>query len=330
MNKDPIQNKAVRGAIAVVAILVGIYYWHHSIVYPSTDNAYVQANMVNLAPQITGRVDSVLVQNHQLVKAGDLLMTIDPKPFEVALAKAQAQLDLAKQQVAAKQAAVDSAQAVVVQRAAEYLNAQKDTARTFKLVKQGVFAKQMGDDAVAKLATSKATLDSAKAQLVQAQSELGAQGTDNADVRQAQAAVDQAKLDLGYTKIYAPTSGTVENFTLRVGDVVTTGGVLFALVDKSQWWVDANFKETQLKRIRPGQPAEITLDMYGDKAFKGKVESISVGSGSVFSLLPPENATGNWVKVTQRFPVRVKIIDTNNKHFPLRVGASATVTIDTH
>ncbi len=321
------QKKQMFLGVLLLGLII-LIYWQYSIFFPSTDDAFVEANIVNVSPQVSGKVNAIYVQNHQGVKTGDLLLMIDPQPLMIALQQAQAQLELAKQQAAADQDAVVTAKAVVAQRTAEYNNAKVDSMRAIKLAKEGVLSRQMADDAKAKIATTSAALSAAQAELQQAQDTLGKSGDQNAAIRNAQAAVDQAQLNLGYTKIFASAKGNVENFNLRVGDVVNANTPAFAIVDGSEWWVDANYNETDLARIHPGQHAEIHIDMYSDKTFHGIVESISRGSGATFSLLPPENATGNWVKVTQRFPVRVKLIDVNAA-MPPRVGASANVTINT-
>lgn len=154
--------------------------------------------------------------------------------------------------------------------------------------------------------------------------------TQQSQVKAAEASVETAKLNLNYTSVTAPSSGMIGNLTLRPGMVVTSGVNLFAIVDRSSFWIDANFEETKLKRIRIGQSADIKLDMYPDITFHGTVSSISAANGSTFSLLPPENATGNWVKITQRFTIRILIpVNELTDKYPLRVGASAKVVINT-
>lgn len=283
--KDITFTRQIKGWSLFILFLIisGLLYWRHTIYYPSTDDAYVQANIVNIAAQVTGPIKDVYVQDHQFVKQGTMLFTIDPAPFQLALQTAQAQ---------------------VIQRQAELNNTQLSTSRTLALVAKNLAPKAEGDAA-------KMQLDVAKAALVVAQEQLA-----------------QAQLDLQHTIIKAPADGTLTNFNLRTGTMVNAGVILFAFIEQAQWWVDANFKETDLKRIKVGQPAEVTVDIYPGHIYKGIVQGISLGSGAAFSLLPPENATGNWVKVTQRFPVRVNIIDPDPK-FPLRVGASSVVTIDT-
>ncbi len=257
--------------IVLFVIILGLAYWYiqNRKFYPSTDDAYVQANLVNIAAQVTGPIDQIQVQDHQFVKQGQLLFTILPTNYQAALEQATAQ----------------------------EIQAVNNAKRIMSLVKNGH--------------VSKSDADAAQEQL-----------------EVAEAALTEAKLNLGFTNVTAPADGYVTNFTLRVGSTVTPGIALFSIIENNQWWVDANYKETQLERIQPGQAATIYLDMYSNHKFIGHVDQISAGSGAVFSLLPPENATGNWVKVTQRFPVKV-LIDNPDINFPLRMGASATVTIDT-
>jgi len=313
-------------AVLVAAAFFGYRYWHHSQLYASTDDAYVNADTVEISAQIPGQVTRVYVKNNQQVQAGDPLFDIDPRPYQVALEKAQAQLRLARQSVAQQRAAVAAAEAQVKQREAELHNARSNNRRTQQLVRQGFLSKQGSETASTALATAQATLHAAQANLEQARSALGKSGDDNAAIQAAQAAVDQARLDLQHTRVTSPTTGNVANLSLRPGNTVQPGVALFSVISSHEYWVDANFKETELNRIRPGQMATITVDMYPDHPFRGEVESVSGGSGTAFSLLPPQNATGNWVKVTQRVPVRVRFVDPDPR-FPLRIGTTATVEV---
>jgi membrane fusion protein (multidrug efflux system) len=255
-------GRLITTVVVVAAIAGGTYwYWRNSVLYPSTDNAYVQANVVRVAPLVSGPVSEVKVRENARVQAGDVLLQIDPAPFKAALDAAEARLDLAQQQ---QKAAGGGAQAVA----------------------------------------AKANTD------------------------QAQAAVTKAKLELDYATVKAPVAGTIGAVRIRPGAIAQAGVSLFPLIDTSQWWVDANFKETELGRIADGQPATVKLDLDPSREFKGKVESISSASSTAFSLLPAENASGNWVKVPQRFTVRIAI-DSPPDDAPLKVGASASVTVDT-
>ncbi len=315
--------------ILILAVIAGAtgWYFHYSAWHPSTDDAYVKGHIVNIATQINGQVASVNIKNHQLVAKGQLLLTIDPKPIEIALTKAQAQLQTTRESIQALSSAVKASQAQIKQRQAELINARKSAQRIFNLTKQHVYPESQKDSAISQLRVAQAALQAARAQYQEALANLGDTHHSNAKIAAAQTEIANLKLQLSYTKIYAPTSGYINNLTLRQGDMVNAYQALFALVGNQHWWVTANFKETQLQHIKAGQPVTITLDMYPDHQYQGKVISISSGSGSAFALLPAENATGNWVKVTQRFPVWVSIKDSTQ--FPLRVGASATVTVAT-
>jgi membrane fusion protein, multidrug efflux system len=319
------------GALSVLAVAMaigGYVYWEHEALFPSTSDAYLNANVVRIAPQVSGAVARVPVESHQVVNRGQLLLEIDPAPFKIALQNAEAALELARQQARAAQAAVDAARAVVTQRQAALRDTKDNTDRTLALVSKGALPGAKGDDARAALQEAQATLQEATADLQRAQQELGSPGEHNASIRAADAAVAKAKLDLSYTRITAPASGVLGEVDIRPGSFVDPGEDLFPLVEADSFWVDANFQETDLDRIHPGQPAMITVDMYPDETFTGLVQSVSPASGVAFSLLPPENATGNWVKVTQRFPVKVAITSTDSAH-PLRIGASSQVSIDT-
>ena len=310
----------------IIAAVFGYRYWRHSQLYASTDNAYLNANTIEIAAQVSGKVTQVHVRDNQQVQAGAPLFDIDPQPFQIALDKAQAQLQLAEQAVAQQSAAVAAAEAQVNQRKAELENAQSNNRREQQLVRQGFLSKQGAEAARTQAATAEAALRAAQANLEQARSTLGATGERNANVQAVRAAVEQARLDLEHTHVTAPAQGTIANLSLRPGNTVQAGAPLFALIASQEYWADANFKETEMERIRPGEAATVTVDMYPDHPFHGVVESVSGGAGTVFSLLPPQNATGNWVKVTQRVPVRVRITDPDPA-YPLRIGTTATVEV---
>ncbi len=270
-------------SISLIVILSTYGLMRYFDRHPSTDDAYVQANTINIAAQVTGPVAAIYVQDHQLVQKGQLLFMIDPAPFQIAVNKASA--------------------AVLAEQATLVL-AEQNAQRILRLVKMGEASKAAGDQA-------QSQLDNAKAQLMALDAELA-----------------KAKLDLEHTHITAPRGGIVTQFSLRPGNNVVANTTLFMLVEQNNFWVDANFKETQVARIQSGQPVKIILDMFPKHVFRGKVDAVSSASGSIFSLLPPENASGNWVKVTQRFPVKVLILNPNPA-YPLRAGATATITVDT-
>ncbi|PIZ04002.1 MAG: HlyD family secretion protein [Gammaproteobacteria bacterium CG_4_10_14_0_8_um_filter_38_16] len=314
--------------ITAALIIGGYFYWLHQKMHPSTDDAYIQAHVVNVAAQINGRVQKVWVRNQEPVKKNQLLFTINPKPFHIALEKAKADLQNTMQVIQAQQHAVSAANAVLIQREAQLTDTQKNYDRIITLVKKGFYAKSGGDNATRQLTVAKQAVIAAQNQLAEAKAKLGKTGDQNAQIQAASAAVAQAELNLHYTKIYAPQAGQLAQFTLQPGQTVTAYESLFSLVETHTWWAMANLKETDLERVRIGQSAIIAVDMYPSHPFIGVVKSISPSSGSSFSLLPSENASGNWVKVTQRFPVRIEIKQPDPK-FPLRIGASCSVVINT-
>ncbi len=328
-SKRKYSNLLIWSVLIIATLVAGLWYWRHSINYPSTDDAYIQANVVQVAAEVAGKIANVYVANNQYVKKGTLLFQIDPLPYEFALARAQANLNVAVQAAGAAQDAVNVAKSMVVEQTARLNNTQLAYDRNMPLVKNGTLPKAQGDEITAKLKVAQAGLKAAQEKLKQAQHQLGDTGDQNAQVKQAKAQLDIAELDLKHTKIYAPAAGYVTNLNLRQGAVIANGQVLFVFIESGQWWVDANFKETQLKRLKVGQAATVTVDIYPDQKFKGVVQSISYGSGAAFSLLPPENATGNWVKVTQRFPVRISLLNPDVKQYPLRLGSSSVVVVDT-
>ena len=317
--------------IALLAIGAGLWWWwQHEKVYPSTDDAYLQANVLTIAPQVGGRVAQVAIAENDHVKAGDLLLQIDPDELQAALTTAQAQYDIARQNAGASDSDVSAADARLVGARAALTEAEISYDRNARLRELGDVAQAALDQAKAKRDSAQAAVKAAEAALVAAQNKAGTSGDENASVRAALGALTQAQINLDNSRIIAPADGWIANIRLRPGQVVAANAPLFSLVEDGDWWVDANFKETDLDRIRPGQPVSLSVDMYPGTVMTGTVESIGAGSGAIFSLLPPQNATGNWVKVTQRFPVRIKL--TNKPDHPamqLRVGASVTATVDT-
>lgn len=313
--------------VVVLALIVATwFYYRYQQAHPSTADAYLDMHVARIASQVSGPVEAVLVRSHQAVHAGDPLLRIDAKPFALAVRRAEAQLQQAKDaadaadaQVAAAKAQMDAAQATLEE-------VQSHSARILNLATNGTVSKDQRDAATQALKTARENLASEKANLAAAMARRGAIGDKNAVVKVAEAALDQARLDLQHTQLTAPADGVIGDVDLRPGSYVDAGRPLFALVETKDVWVDANFKETDLVNIQPGQPAQVSVDLMPDSTFHGRVESLSPASGTAFSLLPPENATGNWVKVTQRFPVRVRILDPVPG---LRVGASSDVTIDT-
>lgn len=315
----------VLGALAIVAAIAAgmVWYWQYSSRHPSTQDAYLRANVLEVSARVTGTAAAVQVVENQHVAAGDVLFRIDDKDYRLAVDQARASVE----EITARQASFDS-QTQAAEAAVSGARTAKETAdaaleRARRLFSEGTVSQASLDQATSAAAQAASALQGALAQLAQAQA---AQASNRAALAAAKAALEIAKLNLDRTVVRAPAAGWVANIDLVEGAVVTAYAPLFALVESEAWWITANFKETDLARLRPGQPATVTVDMLPGITLSGKVQSIGAGSGSTFSLLPAENASGNWVKVTQRFPVRIAL-DTVRDDF--RVGASSTVTVDT-
>jgi membrane fusion protein (multidrug efflux system) len=306
-----------------------LLYWRYSTLYPSTDNAYTGANIVRVAAQVSGPVIRVYVQDDDKVGKGDPLFDIDPTLYDAQLRNARAQFDAAASAAGTAGDALKAAantledKRVALEDALSKYRAAKDAE------KEGESPSEQLTTALTAWHDAMTAFDDAEGEFAKAQDAKITVTTPTVQLRAASAQLDKATHDEVRTHVTAPGSGWVSNVSVRPGSIVQAGTPVFAIIEEGQWWVDANFKETDLGRIKPGQPATIQLDMYRGVTLDGVVESISAGSGSTFSVLPPENATGNWVKVTQRFPVRISISSPPDPNKPLRVGASASVQIDT-
>ncbi len=322
-------------AVIVATIAGALVYWRHSEIYPSTENAYVGSNIVRVAAEISGPVIRVYVRTDDWVKTGVPLFDIDPTLYDAALRNALAQFDAA---ASAAGTAGDGLKAAAT-KLEEKRAALEDTLATYRQAKDSQSSDQPPTDqpptdqltaAEGKWQDALKAYKDAESEFTQEQDKPLTVSTPTVQLRAASAQLDKATHDRVRTHVVAPADGFVSNVTLRPGAIVQAGSPLFAIIEAGPWWVDANFKETDLSRIRVGQKATTRLDMYPGQIFHGVVESISPGSGATFSVLPAENASGNWVKVSQRFTVRVGITNppaATDK--PLRVGASAAVTVDT-
>ena len=313
-------------AVTVAGVLA---YWRYAEFYPSTDNAYTGTNVVRVAPQISGVVTNIYVLDDDKVAMGDPLFDLDPTPYEAALRAARAQFDAAGNAAGTAADSLKNAADTLETKRAALAEAMATYRKAKDAQKQGMAPSQDLTDALKGWHNAVTAYDTAHADFSRAQDEGLIVTTPTVKLRAAAAQLDKATSDQVNTHITAPASGWASNVRLRPGTVIEAGRPAFAIIEGDRWWVDANFKETDLGRIKAGQPATISLDMYPGLELKGTVESISASSGSLFSVLPPENATGNWVKVTQRFPVRIKITSDPQSDKPLRVGASAKVGIDT-
>jgi membrane fusion protein (multidrug efflux system) len=311
-------------------------YWDYSAHFQSTDDAFVAARQFSIAPQVAGYVTAVPVTDNEHVAAGQVIARIDDRTYRAALEQAEAQVAAAQAsvhnvdaQMDVQQAQINANQAQVNQAQANLELAQVTWGRDKPLVNQGWASAQQGTIDVQNLKAQQAAVDNAQAalKLVQRQMEtLKAQrASAEANVKQAEAQRDQAQLNLSYTTVVADQPGRVVNLSAAVGEYAPTGTAL-AMIVPDDIWVTANFKETQLDQMRPGQPATIEIDAYPDRDFRGHIASIQPGSGTAFSLLPPENATGNYVKIVQRVPVKI-IIDNPPADVALGPGMSVVPTV---
>jgi len=316
-----------------VAAAVALYIWLTGGRYISTDDAYTQAARATISSNIGARVLSVEVHDNQTVRRGDVLFHLDDQPYHIAVEAARARLATARLQVTAAKAAYQ-AQRVEIGTAQDMLAFQEsELARQQRLLGPGISSQAQFDQAQHARDAARQHLASVQQQAAGALALLDNKPDIDPDhhpaVREARAELDRAELNLSYATVRAPDDGVVTQVErLQAGDYVSAASPLFALISTRDVWVEANFKEDQLTHIRPGQPATISLDTFPNRVFKARVTSIAPGTGSQFSALPPENSTGNWVKVVQRVPVRLEL-DAGQPDAALQSGLSAVVEVDT-
>jgi membrane fusion protein, multidrug efflux system len=322
-----------KGALRTILMLVvpalliigGGYYWLTGGTSVSTDDAQIKQDIVSVSPQVNGQIVQVFVRNGARVKRGDLLFRIDPAPYRVALEQAEAQLANAQLQTSQLRTQAAGTGADITGSEANLKIKQNAFARQEALLKQGFTTRADYEDALNEVKTAEQQLADAKARAANARSALAPAG-EQPQIAQARAAVDKARLDLERTQVRAPMDGIVENAdNLQVGQMAVTGVGALSLVHSMSAWVEANFKEKDVGRMVPGQRAEISVDAYPGQKFPAHVQSIGAGTGSEFSLLPAQNANGNWVKVTQRVPVRIAFDGTPSK--PMIAGLSVGATV---
>jgi membrane fusion protein (multidrug efflux system) len=316
-----------------LVLLIALYLYLTGGRYEGTDDAYVQTASVAVSSNVAGRVQEMDVRDNQTVRRGDVLFRLDDEPFRIAVEEAEAQLSSARLQVQSLKASYRQRQAELESARETLTYQQRETDRQRRLLAAGISSQLQVDRAAHALDTARAEVSAAEQQVSAVLANLGGDPNISADrhplVQQAQALLDRARLNLSYTVIKAPSDGIVARVEqLQAGTYITASAPVFALVVAGDTWIEANFKENQLAHMRAGQPAEIHIDSYPGKKFQGIVASVSPGTGAQFSVLPPENATGNWVKVVQRLPVRIELRDLDPE-FPLHGGLSATVNVDT-
>ena len=347
----PVGNPKRRTALTAIAVAViligggyGVYYWLTGRHSESTDNAYVQANVVQITAQAGGTVTAIQADDTDFVKAGQSLVKIDQADSRVALDQAEAALAQTVRETrilyannSTLQAQMDAKQADVTRTAADLSRAQDDVNRRQPLVASGAVGREEFDHATQQLASyksaytaAKSAYDASREQLASNQTQTdGTTVADHPNVLRAAARVREAWLAVQRTDVPAPVSGIVARRSVQVGQRVQAGVPLMSVVTLDRAWVDANFKEGQLERLRIGQPATLEADVYGKHVvYHGKVEGLGAGTGAAFSLLPAQNATGNWIKVVQRVPVRISLDSNEIAKNPLSVGLSMTVTVD--
>jgi len=340
-----------------VALLVTLYHFLIGVRHVSTDNAYVGADTAQITPLVAGAVQSVRVANTQVVHQGDILLTIDPSDARIAEERAAADLAQAEReflqtratggalqaQVGARASDIARAQAEMVAAQASYDKARVDLARRQSLAKSGAVS---GDEltsatnafaaAQAQLAVAKAGIAQARANRVAASESYNANQAlirgsmqDNPDVASARSKLDAARLDLSRTVIRAPFDGVIAQRNVQIGQRIAAGTPVMTVVPIDRMYVDANYKEGQLKKVKVGQQARLTADIYGGSVvYHGTVVGLAGGTGSAFAIIPAQNATGNWIKVVQRLPVRIMLDPAELQQHPLRVGLSMDATID--
>ena len=321
-------------SLAVILLVVaaiataGYRYWKHAQIFPSTEDAYVAGDVFAVASRIQGTLLTVEVTENQAVKKGQVVATLDPADADKRVEEARTSLDEARSSLATIQAQIAQQQAKVDADASRHELARLNLERFSELYQRNSVPKQRYDDAVAAEKVAAADLAASGKSLAAVRANLGVA---EQRVKVQEVKLANAELNRTYCTISAPIDGTVSKKSAQVGEVVAPGQPLCAIVplEGAHVWVEANFKETTLRNIRVGAPATFHTDVNPDRVYHGWVESLSAGTGAAFSLLPPENATGNWVKIVQRLPVRIAIDPDSNRDQSLRLGLSVVVEVDT-
>jgi membrane fusion protein, multidrug efflux system len=318
-------------ALLVAALLVGAWWFFYASHYQNTDDAYVAGDLVNIMPQVSGTVVSIGADETDLVKAGQELIKLDPTDMRIALQDAEQQLARTVRQTRTVFANRDQLTAIVSQRRADLSRAQADFDRRKNLAASGAVSGEELGHARDELKGAQDALLAAQKNLAASTALVGRTGVaDNPDVQAAATQVEKAWLNLQRTSVRAPVSGYVAKRGVQLGDHIAPGAPLMAIVPLERMRVEANFKEVQLRRMRLGQPAKVVADLYGGKVeYHGTVQGIGLGTGAAFALLPAQNATGNWIKVVQRVPVRIALKPEELRAHPLRIGLSTRVSVET-
>lgn len=334
----PTNGKRKRALLILLAVIVlagGAWLAYYLLVarwHQHTDDAYVQGDVVSITPQTLGTVVAINAEDGMRVKAGQVLVQLDPNDAQVAYEQAAANLASTVRQVRGLYSSVDAAQADIAARQVAVQQARADVARRSGLVASGAVSAEELAHAKSQLQAADAALSASRGQLSRNRALVDATTlAKQPQVQAAAAQLRQAYLGLQRVEIVAPIDGFVAKRSVQLGQRVQPGAALMAVIPLEQAWVDANFKETQLRNMRLGQPVTLTADVYGDEVvYTGKLASLGLGTGSAFSLLPAQNASGNWIKIVQRVPVRIELDARQLQAHPLRLGMSMSVDVDVH
>jgi len=313
----------------VVAAAMGAHLWIRSKTHVETDNAFIESHVYSISSRIPGNVAQVMVRDNQHVRKGELLVELDPVDYRIRVANYSAQLDMAKNETSSTYAQVEAAKAAVNSDRARLEQADLDLARGRALYQREVIPKEQLDKLETARKVAAARLAETEGSVRRALALLGLTGTGGKDAQvvRKRAELEEAGRNLAFTRIYAPADGYITKKSVETGNNIQAGQPLMALVELNDTWITANYKESQLGHVRPGQKVEFEVDSYPGMTFTGTVDSIMAGTGAAFSLLPPENATGNYVKVVQRIPVKIRIDAASDPKHLLRVGMSVVPVI---
>ena len=326
--KRNVKRIALLLAVPLLIAIVGLYFWLNSGKTVGTDNAYVKQDIVSISTQVSGPLVEVAVRENQHVRRGDLLFRVDPAPLQVALANAEAQLAAARLQTVQLQTQAAGTGGDISGAAADLAIQQRALERQAALMKQGFTTRSSFDDALNEVQKARTSLADARARAANASAAV-APGGNQPQIAAAEAAVAKARLDIQHATVHSPEDGVIaKSDRLLVGQTAITGLSMLSVVRDKAAWVEANFKEGDLARMRIGQPATVKFDAYPGLVVHSHVASIGAGTGSEFSVLPAQNANGNWVKVTQRVPVRIAFDDTPSREMIAGLSAKVEVQLD--
>jgi membrane fusion protein (multidrug efflux system) len=318
--------------VPLIAIAIALHWYARGARYAETDNAYVKAQVIPISAEVSGRVIEVMVRDQQRVAKSAPLFRLDPAPFQLALARADAQLSVVRTEIETLRSEYRSALRDAEEQAERIPFLERQYERQGRMKEKGMSREDLYDESQNNLLTAKKRLIALRERANRALAALDGKPDTPPEKHprylQALAMRDTAQLDLERTRVSAPAPGVISNLKLRPGEFVEHGAARFSLVDESPPWIEANYKETQLTDMREGQLATFTADAYPGATWKARVTTIGAATGAEFAVLPPQNATGNWVKVVQRIPVRIAIEETGERP-PLRAGMTVTVSVDT-